>query len=100
VTGLAKIAEGLGHRGAPLLAVLLTDPASELAAAVREAKVDSVREANRERLRRVIGPVPDLPTRADTGPALILLHLMLNGTPPDEKHLRDEIVPLMTGPRP
>lgn len=97
LTGLVKITEGLGHRAAPLLAVLLTDPTSELAAAVREAKVDPVRAASRERLRRVIGPVPDLDTRADVGPALIFLHMMLHGSPPDERQLREDILPLMTG---
>ncbi|MFB9834671.1 TetR/AcrR family transcriptional regulator [Actinoallomurus acaciae] len=99
LTGLVKIAEGLGHRAAPLLAVLLTDPASELAAAVREAKVDPVRAAGRERLRRVIGSTPDLDTRADLGPALIVLHMMLHGGPPDERRLREDILPLMTGIR-
>lgn len=101
LTGLVKIAEGLGHRAAPLLAVLLTDPTSELAAAVREAKINPVRAAGRERLRRVIGPVPDLDTRADVGPALVFLHMMLHGSPPDERQLREDILPLMTGsPRP
>jgi AcrR family transcriptional regulator len=98
VAGLTKIAEGLCHRGAPLLAVLLTDPASELAGAVREAKIDPVREVNRERLRRVIGSVPDLQTRADAGPALILLHMLLHGGPPGETQIREDIVPVMTGP--
>ena len=97
VTGLVKIAEGLGHRRAPLLAVLLTDPTSELAGVVREAKVDPVRDDNRERLRRVIGSVPDLQIRADVGPALIFLHVMLHGSPPDEKQIREDIVPVMTG---
>ncbi|GAA4155341.1 TetR/AcrR family transcriptional regulator [Actinomadura keratinilytica] len=97
LTGLVNLAEGLGHRGAPLLAVLLTDPGSELAAAVREAKVEPVRAATRERLRRVIGPVPDLQARADAGQALVLLHLMLHGVPPDETRMREEILPVMIG---
>jgi AcrR family transcriptional regulator len=98
VSGLMQIAEGLRHRGAPLLAVLLTDPGSELAAAVREAKIDPVRAANQENLRRILGPVPDLATRADAGPALIFVHMMIHGGPPDERHVREHIVPLMTAP--
>jgi AcrR family transcriptional regulator len=96
VNGLMQIAEGLRHRGAPLLAVLLTDPRSELAAAVREAKLDPIRAAVRENLRRITGPVPDLETRADAGPALIFVHMMVHGEPPDERHVREHIVPLMT----
>jgi AcrR family transcriptional regulator len=100
VAGLMQIAEGLRHRGAPLLAVLLTDPGSELAAAVREAKIAPVRAANRDSLRRAIGPVADLETRADAGPALIFVHMMIHGAPPDERHVREHIVPLMTAPSP
>ncbi|HEY8482263.1 MAG TPA: TetR/AcrR family transcriptional regulator, partial [Spirillospora sp.] len=79
VAGLTQIAEGLRHRGAPLLAVLLSEPASELAAAVREAKINPIRTAIRENLRRILGPVPDLETRADAGPALIFVHMMVHG---------------------
>jgi AcrR family transcriptional regulator len=94
---LLTIAEGLGHRGGRLLSVLLSDPDSELAAAVREAKVAPFREVNRERLHAVIGDVPDLETRADVGAAQIILHMMLHGSPPDEKFLRERVLPLMTG---
>ncbi|MFG2018747.1 hypothetical protein [Actinomadura geliboluensis] len=99
VAGLMRMVEGLRHRRARLLAVLLTDPGSELAAAVREAKVDPLLAANRENLRRLIGPVPDLESRADAGPALIFVHMMTRGDPPDERHVREYILPLMTGPR-
>jgi hypothetical protein len=90
------MAGALGRRGS-LLSVLLSDPASELAAAVREAKILPYRAANRERLGRLIGPVPDLEARADAGPALILAHVMLHGGPPGEALIRDSILPLMTG---
>jgi AcrR family transcriptional regulator len=93
--GLAAIADSLCHRAAPLLSVLLSDPSSELAAAVREAKVEPARAANRDRLRRLLGPVPDLDERADTGPALIIMHLLLNGAPPTGPHIRDHILPVM-----
>ena len=98
VAGLMQIADGLCHRGAPLLAVLLSDPGSQLAAAVREAKIEPVRAAVRESLRRILGPVPDLETRADAGPALLLVHMMAHGEPPDERQVRERIVPLMTAP--
>ncbi|MFC4118834.1 TetR/AcrR family transcriptional regulator [Nonomuraea zeae] len=100
VTGLMKTAAGLGRRAAPLLAVLLSDPASELASAVREAKVEPFLVANRERLRRVLGPVPGLEARADAGPALVLLHMMIHGSSPDEATMREQILPVMIGTEP
>ena len=96
LAGLVQVAEGLCHRGAPLLAVLLSDRESELAAAVREAKVDPYRAANRARLHAVIGDAPDLDTRADAGPALIVLYMMLHGTRPTEAYLRERVLPVMT----
>ncbi|TDC92301.1 TetR/AcrR family transcriptional regulator [Actinomadura sp. 7K507] len=95
VSCLIRLAEELGNRGA-LLAVLLTDPTSEVAAAVREAELHPAREATLEHLRRVIGPVPDLRTRADSGPALIIHHLLLQGVSPEEAQIREHILPLMT----
>jgi AcrR family transcriptional regulator len=97
LAGLVRIAEGLCHRRAALLAVLMSDPTSELAAVVREAKVEPSLVANRERLRRVIGPAPDLTTRADAGVALILTHMMSHGSPPDEALMRARFLPIMTG---
>lgn len=95
VAGLVGFAEELGRHSA-LLALLLTDPSSEVAAAVREATPRPAHEAARERLRRVLGPVPDLETRADAGPALVVQHLILHGAAPDEAWIRERIVPLMT----
>ena len=95
VRGLAAVADGLARRGGPLLAALLSDPSSELAAAVREAKVVPILNANRERLRRVVGSVPDLEDRADACLALILLHLMVRGRPPDEAFIRERLLPVM-----
>ncbi|GAA3941147.1 TetR/AcrR family transcriptional regulator [Actinomadura viridis] len=99
VTALAEFSAGLARHGA-LLAVLLTDPDSEVAAAVREAKIRPVHETARAHLRRALGPVPDLRSRAATGPALILQHLLLHGTPPGEPQIREHILPLMTAPGP
>ncbi|MEU5877840.1 helix-turn-helix domain-containing protein [Spirillospora sp. NPDC047279] len=92
---LLALAEELRHHG-PLLAVLLADPTSEVAAAVREAKLQPLHEATRARLRRITGPAPDLDARAASGPALIFHHHLLHGVPPTEDRIRAEIIPLMT----
>ncbi|MBF8185260.1 TetR/AcrR family transcriptional regulator [Nonomuraea sp. K274] len=98
LAGLVRIADGLAHRAGPLLSVLLSDPTSQLATAVREAKIEPLRAANRERLRRVVGSVPDLETRADAGPGLIFIHMMIHGSPPGEALIREEILPVMIKP--
>ena len=97
VAGLTGLCAGLEQRGGPLLAVLLSDPGSELATAVREAKITPYLTANRDRLRRVIGPAPDLEARADAGAGMVLVQLLAHGTGPDEARIRDEVVPLMIG---
>lgn len=97
VAGLRNLCAGLEQRGGRLIGVLLSDPDSELATAVREAKVTPYLAANRDRLRRVIGPVPDLETRADAGAALVFVQILTHGCAPDETRIREEIVPLMTG---
>lgn len=98
VAGLRGLCAGLERRGGGrLMSVLLSDPDSELATAVREAKITPYLAANRDRLRRVVGPVPDLETRADAGAALVFAGLLAHGAPPDEARIRAEIVPLMTG---
>lgn len=96
VTVLMKFATQL-RRHRTLLAVLLTAPDSEVAAAVREAKLTPAREAVRTHLTRIIGTPADLNTRTDLGQALILQYLFHHGTTPDEAHIRETILPLMTG---
>lgn len=96
VTVLMKFAVQL-RRHRTLLAVLLTAPDSEVAAAVREAKLAPAREAVRTHLTRIIGTPADLDARTDLGQALILQHLFHHGTTPDEAHIRGTILPLMTG---
>jgi AcrR family transcriptional regulator len=91
---LVRIADAFSRRGA-LLAVLLSEPSSELAAAVREAKVEPVRAQLRELLRAAVGPAPDLAARADLGPALIIMHLVTRGSPPDEREIRSTVLPVM-----
>jgi AcrR family transcriptional regulator len=94
VARLVRIADAFG-RSTALLSVLFSAPQSELAAAVREAKVEPVRAEIRELLRRAVGPVSDLDVRADVGPALIIMHLVAHGSPPDEPVIRSAILPVM-----
>jgi AcrR family transcriptional regulator len=97
---LAAISTGLTGRGGRLLAVLFADSEPELANAVRQAKVVPAQAAIRERLRRLIGNVPDLGTRADIGPGLILMHALTHTRPMTRTQIRERVVPLMTGNRP
>ncbi|MEW2494209.1 hypothetical protein AB0942_11775 [Streptomyces nodosus] len=44
-----------------------------------------------------MGDVPDLGTRAEVGPTLILLGLLPHGRPPSAREIRERMVPLMLG---
>ncbi|WP_176611704.1 TetR/AcrR family transcriptional regulator [Actinomadura sp. WMMB 499] len=96
VAVLLGLADELAAHGA-LLAVLLTHPASEAAAAVREAKLRPVRDAARRRLRGMTGHIPDLEIRVDAGAALVVQHLLLHGAAPGRAYIREHVLPLMTG---
>jgi AcrR family transcriptional regulator len=100
IDALAAISTGLTGHGGRLLAVLFADSDPELADAVRQAKVIPARTAVRERLRRVIGDVPDLATRADIGPGLTLMHALTHTRPLTRAQIRRRVIPLMTGTRP
>jgi AcrR family transcriptional regulator len=91
--GLEAIADALATPYASLLADIISDP--ELAEVVREAKIAPLLAAQRERLRRVVGDVPDLDARAELGPALILFRTLALGRVPTRAELRDEILPLI-----
>jgi AcrR family transcriptional regulator len=95
VAGLEALAEGFAKRARPFLEVVLSGSDPQLAEAIREAKIAPLRAANRERLRRVMGDRPDLDVRADAGPALIILSLVVHGGPPSPRRIRDEILPVM-----
>jgi AcrR family transcriptional regulator len=95
LAGLDALAKGLAERNKPLLAVVLSGSDPQLAEAVREAKLAPLRQGHRDRLRRVLGDVPDLDARADVGPALIILSLLLHGRPPSPREIREQIVPRM-----
>jgi AcrR family transcriptional regulator len=94
--GLAAIADGLTGRAGRLLAVLFAGTEPELAHAVRTAKVIPLRDANRERLRRVLGNVPDLAARADIGPGLIVIRFITDGKPMTRRQIQEQVIPLMT----
>jgi AcrR family transcriptional regulator len=91
--GLEVIADALATPYARLLADIASDP--ELAEVVREAKIAPLLAAQRERVRRVVGDVPDLDARAELGPALMLFRTLALGRVPTRAQLRDEILPLI-----
>src|SRR5262249_8273948 len=91
--GLEAIADAPRGLCARLLGDVVSDP--ELAAIVRQAKIAPLLAANRERLKRVLGDLPDLDARAELGPALILFRRLVLGRVPTSAELRDEILPLM-----
>lgn len=91
--GLEAIVDALAGPYGRLLADIVSDP--DLAAAVRKAKIAPQLIAHRERLRRVVGDLPDLDARAELGPALILFRTLVLGRVPTSAELRDEILPLM-----
>ncbi|MGH8964860.1 MAG: TetR/AcrR family transcriptional regulator [Actinomycetes bacterium] len=97
VRGLELLAEGFATRSRPLLATVIGGQDPDLAAVIRDAKIHPLHAANRERVRRVLGDVPDLAERADIGPALVLLDLLVTGSPPSPARIHDQIVPLMLG---
>lgn len=85
-----------GRMLAGMLAELPADP--ELAAAIRETVISPLRDAHRDRLRRLIGDVPDLHLRADLGPSLILSRALVFGEPLDRRELADIVLPLIASP--
>ena len=91
--GLEAIADAMAGPYARLLADIVSDP--DLAGVVRQAKIAPLLAAHRDRLRRVVGDLPDLDARAELGPALIVFRTLVLGRVPTAAELRDEILPLM-----
>lgn len=98
VRGLVLLAQSLTGGALALLAQLLAEPESELAQAIREAKLQPFGETHRRRLERLIGPVPDLADHAAVAPALVILHVMRTGRPPTEAEIRARILPMCRVP--
>jgi AcrR family transcriptional regulator len=95
VTALRSINDALAGPDARVIASLLAERDTELAAAIREAKIEPVLGALRERLRDLLGDVPDLDARADLGPALLTFRALVLAERTTTRQIRDEIVPLI-----
>lgn len=95
--GLLALGAALSGRSGRLLALLFSGTEPELAAAIRTAKLIPLRDANRERLRRVIGDAPDLNQRADLGPGLIVMRFMTEEASMSRREITEQVIPLMTG---
>ncbi|MGL5928508.1 MAG: TetR/AcrR family transcriptional regulator C-terminal ligand-binding domain-containing protein, partial [Dermatophilaceae bacterium] len=96
--GLQQLAGGLNGPLARLLSGLLTEMQddAELADAVRGAVVAPLRAAHRERLRRLVGDVPDLDDRADVAPALLMFRALVVGRPVQAEEVPG-LMPLFVG---
>jgi AcrR family transcriptional regulator len=94
---LVMISQGMAGRGGRLLGVLFAGTEPELADAIRQAKVVPLRDANRRRLRRIVGDVPDLTARADAGAGMIVLHALAAGRPMTRRQIRERVLPIMVG---
>jgi AcrR family transcriptional regulator len=95
VAALRSINDALTGPDARMIASLLAEPDTELAAVIREAKIEPVLDALRERLRCVLGDVPDLDMRADLGPALLTFRALVLAERTTIRQIRDDLVPLM-----
>jgi len=98
--GLIALNTTLAGRGGRFLALLFAGTEPELSAAIRETKILPLREANRQRLRRVLsgaGEMDGVDDRADAGVGLMVLHFMAQGTPMTTQQIVDRVVPVMTG---
>jgi AcrR family transcriptional regulator len=89
LAGLRLIAAATTGPGGRLLAGLLPDLVDDpdLAAAVRERILNSIRSEHRERVRRLVGDVPDLDVRADLAPGYLLLQGLFLGRSVSEEEL-------------
>ncbi len=97
--GLRRVAAALTGPGGRLLAGLLPELADdpELATAVRGGILHRIRTVQRERVRRLVGDVPDLDVRADLAPSYLLLHGLLLGRAVTEAEL-ETLVALTAAP--
>lgn len=93
VRGLVLLAQSLSGGARALLAHLLTEPESELSRAIREAKIEPFAAAHRQRLERLLGPVPGLDDLVAVAPALVVMHTMVTGHPPGEAEIRARMLP-------
>jgi AcrR family transcriptional regulator len=97
VNGLLGLNAALAGRGGRFLALLFSGAEPELAAAIRDTKLVPLREANRQRLRRVVGDGDDVAWRADAGVGVMVLHFMAEGAPMTAEQIVEQVVPVMVG---
>lgn len=98
--GLIALNTTLAGRGGRFLALLFAGTEPDLSAAIRETKILPLREANRQRLRRLLGDSRDtgaVDDRADAGVGLMVLHFMAEGAPMTTQQIIDRVLPVMTG---
>ncbi|MGL5850397.1 MAG: TetR/AcrR family transcriptional regulator [Phycicoccus sp.] len=96
--GLQRLASGLAGPLARLLSGLLTEMQddAELADAVRATVIGPLRAAHHQRLRRLVGDVPDLDDRADVAPGLLMFRALVVGQPIRSDEV-PSLMPLFTG---
>ena len=82
-----------------MMASILVGTDRELANALRQAKLEPGLARPRESLHALIGEVPDLDLRVETGPALITFRTLVLGRTVTDRELREEILPQMLSAR-
>lgn len=94
-SALERIADAMPRGLGRLVAACLTDPDSELARVAREAKLVPMTDSLAARLEKVIGPVPDVRLRAETGLSYLVWTLAVGGRTPDTAALCGRILEIM-----
>ena len=99
VAGLLQMARGLAGPRSRILGGLLSElpDEPELADAVRGTLLAALRSQHRERMRRLVGDLPDLDVRADLGPAWVLFNGLILGRAVSEAEVR-RLLPILTDP--
>jgi AcrR family transcriptional regulator len=99
VAGLLQMARGFAGPRSRILGGLLSDlpDEPELAEAVRGTLLAALRSQHRERMRRLVGDLPDLDVRADLGPAWVLFNGLILGRAVSEAEVR-RLLRILSGP--
>jgi AcrR family transcriptional regulator len=95
VAALMRISDAVPRGLGALVAATLRDAESDIAAVAREAKFAPMVSALAGHLERCIGPVPDLASRAELGPAFILWQAAYTGSAPSAGMIRAHLLPLL-----
>ncbi|WP_458248357.1 TetR/AcrR family transcriptional regulator [Streptomyces sp. MAI_2237] len=92
---LGRIANALPNGLGRLIAACLSQPDSELARVVRNAKLAPMADGLTARLEKVIGPVPDARQRAESGLAYLIWSAAVAREHSDAQSLRDQALSIM-----